>query len=228
MMYEQINTTKDVLRERYILGAELVGKYDFPMLARATGNIEGLEPVCFNEMTKCKHPRESIGHFFINDDRFECVWNNPEKYIELFKNFKWVCSPDFTCYGGMPLALRIYQTYKARALAFYLWNRGVNIIPTVGWNEPESWDWCFDGIPKNSIVAVSNNGIVGKESIEHYCTGYNEMIRRVQPGKVVCIGRPLDVSKEVDIIYLDNYSTQMRKRLEHGKQRLSEKKAKKD
>lgn len=217
MTYDNINTTQDILKERYILGAELVGKYQFPQLPKVTGDVEGLEPVCFTEMKKCKHPRESLGHFFIDDEKFERVWNNAEKYVEMLSNFKFVCSPDFTCYGGMPLALRIYQTYKARALAFYLWNRGVNIIPTVGWNEPESWEWCFDGIPKNSIVAMSTNGIVGKESIKNFATGYEEMIRRVQPYKIVCVGRPIDVPGEIDIIYFDSYSMQMRKRLEHGK-----------
>ena len=220
--YNEINTTTDVLKERYILGAELVGKYDFPMLAKVNGSVDGLEPVVFTEMQKCKHPRQSLGHFFVNDECFDRVWNNAEKYVDMLSNFKWVCSPDFTCYGGMPLALRVFQTYKARALAYYLWSRGVNIIPTVGWNDPESWEWCFDGIPKGSIVAVSTNGIVGKESIEHYCTGYKVMLDHVEPSKVVCVGRPLDVSQEVDIIYFDSYSMQMRKRIANGKSRLSE------
>ena len=49
------------------------------------------------------------------------------------------------------------------------------------------------------------------------------MLDHVEPSKVVCVGRPLDVSKEVDIIYFDSYSMQMRKRLSDGKPRLSEK-----
>lgn len=221
-VYDDITTMKDVLDERYILGAELVGKYEFPQLPKVTGDVEGLSPVVFTEINKVKKTKQSIVHFFIHDDRFERVWNNPEKYIESLSNFKWVCSPDFTCYDNLPLAVQIHQRYKSRALAFYLWNRGVNIIPTVGWSDPKSWEWCFDGLPKDSIVAVSTNGIVGKESIKHYQEGFSAMMECIHPHKVVCIGRPVAVLEKVDIIYYDSYSMQMRKRLSDGRKRLSD------
>ena len=214
--YNQITTHNDLFKERYILGADLVGKYEFPQLPKVVGNVEGLEPVPFNLMSKCKQPRKSIGHFFIDDYKFECVWNDADKYIEMLKNFKWVCTPDFTSYSDLPLALQLRQRYRNRALSFYLWNRGVNIIPTVGWGDPSTWDWCFDGLPKDSLVALSTNGIVGKESIKHYQMGFSAMMEHLHPYRILCVGRPVEVLEKVDIIYVDSYSMQMRKRLENG------------
>ena len=36
-----VNTKEDVLRERYIAGAELVGKYGFPKLQSIRANLAG-------------------------------------------------------------------------------------------------------------------------------------------------------------------------------------------
>ena len=222
MGYDGFNTEKDILRERFIQGAKLVGAYDFPQIEPVHGFVDpALTPVVFHECVKAKKPRQSIGHCFCHDEKFEPLWNNPERYVEMLRNFKWFCSPDFTCYTGLPLSVRLYQTYKDRALAYYLSQRGVKIIPTVGWNEPESWGWCFDGLPKNSIVAVSTNGIQGRESEEHYRLGFSEMLRRLEPLQVVCIGHEVEVRENVDIIYFRNYSMQMRERLSHGKSRLA-------
>lgn len=226
-MYSTISTNKDVLRERYIIDAELVGKYDMPMLPKVTGNPELLtNAVVFKEAGKCKNPRESLCHFFTADEHFERVWNTPDKYMPMLENFKFVCTPDFTYYGDMPLALRLYQVYRARAIAWLMYQRGVNIIPTVGWNEPSSWEWCFDGLPKDSIVAVSTNGCRGRESEEHYRQGFHAMCQAIEPYKVVCVGRPIEVIDDVEIIYFDGFSQQLAKRLASGNKGLEKSKEK--
>lgn len=221
MGYVGYNTEKDILKERFIQGAELVGLYDFPKLDKINDFVDPeLIPVVFHECVKCKKPRKAIAHFFCHDEKFERIWNNPDNYVDMLKNFKWVCSPDFTCYAGLPQAVRIYQTYKDRAIAYYLSQQGVNIIPTVGWNEPESFEWCFDGLPQHSLVAVSTNGIQGKQSEEHYRIGFSEMVRRLEPTRVVCIGHKVEVSEDIDIIYFKSFAEQMRDRI-NGKQRLA-------
>lgn len=47
-MYDFIHTEDDVLRERFILGATLTGKYDFPQLEPIQANLDGLKPVPLN------------------------------------------------------------------------------------------------------------------------------------------------------------------------------------
>lgn len=34
-------------------------------------------------------------------------------------------------------------------------SKGIRVIPTVAWSDRGSFDFCFKGIPKGSIVAVS-------------------------------------------------------------------------
>lgn len=46
-------------------------------------------------------------HFFIDDYQFERVWNYPEKYIDILKQYDCILSPDFSLYMDMPMAMKI-------------------------------------------------------------------------------------------------------------------------
>ena len=51
-----------------------------------------------------------------------------------------------------------------------------------------SYDFCFDGVEKGSIVAV---GMIGcKRNKTGFMRGYNEMLNRIQPDKIICYGTP--------------------------------------
>lgn len=106
-MYQEINTINDVIRERYLYGSELDGKYGFPKLPTVNADLTGVKAVPFNLAQRELNPRNSVCHFFIDDHRFERLWNNPEKYFRILENFRYVCTPDFSFYDGMPLAMKI-------------------------------------------------------------------------------------------------------------------------
>jgi hypothetical protein len=208
-----VNTKEDVLRERYIAGAELVGKYGFPKLQSIRANLEDVEPVPFNLASKEKHPKNCVCHFFIDDVRFERLWNNPSKYMGILKKFKYVCGPDFTFYDDMPLALQIWQVYRSRALSYCLSQAGLKIIPAVGWGSEKTFDFCFDGLPAHSTLAVSTNGCFSEDGKECYRKGFKEMCRRLEPIQVVVFGSQIDVDIDVDIVYKSSYWQQMSERL---------------
>lgn len=216
-MYEELHTTTDTLKEKYIYGCEL-SKYGYPILDRAVGYPEECRPVPFNLISKEKYPRECIAHFYINDESFERIWSNADRYIDCLRNFKYVISPDFTCFSDLPMPLRQFQTYKNHAIGYYMSLRGINVIPNVGWNAPDSYDWCFDGLPERSILAVSTNGCNwNEETREHYRHGFHAMCERLKPLKVIVVGSKIEVDDDIEIHYLDSFSQQMKKRIEHGK-----------
>ena len=113
----------------------------------------------------------------------------------------------------MPMAMQIWNRYRNRALAYYMWLNDVNIIPTVGWSNRESYDWCFDGLPKYSTLAVSTNGCFSKEGKECYRNGFKEMCRRLEPNRVVIVGRKIEVDVDVEMIYLESFGQDMTKRI---------------
>ena len=67
---------------------------------------------------------------------------------------------------------------------------GMIVYPTISWSTPDSYDWCFDGEPVGGIVAVSSVGCLkGKESKQGFLSGYDEMVKRLNPSFVIFYGK---------------------------------------
>lgn len=131
--------------------------------------------------------RQDYGvHFFQDDHKFEIVWQKPRKHLEKLKLYGCVLSPDFSMYTDFPIAVQIMQHYKKHWVARFWQEEGLAVIPTICWSTPESYDWCFDGEPHNSIVAVSDIGCCRDSNARDYFQqGFNEMLKRLQPSSVL-------------------------------------------
>lgn len=132
-------------------------------------------------------------HFFLDDYQFMRLWNNPERYVDLLKKFNCVLSPDFSLYADYPTALQIYNHYRKHWLAAYWQMYGIEVIPTICWSDEKSFEWCFDGEPKHSTVAVSSIGTQNnKTAKELFLKGYNEMMKHLQPEAIIFYGKAPD------------------------------------
>lgn len=135
------------------------------------------------------------------------MWKDPLPRIERLKVHKAVLSPNFSVYTEMPVAVKIYNTFGSRWCGAFLQENGVKVIPTLAWGGPETFWFCFDGIEKNSIVAISTVGV--KKEKDLFMQGYKEMLRRLKPSKIICYGTPLEEMKgdiiEVDYAKTNNY-----------------------
>lgn len=178
---------------------ECVGRYDMPLLKLQSFDIT-------DNITSFNERKNADGlHFFIDDYQFQRIWNNPQLYIEMLKKYKFVCSPDFSLYMDMPKALQIFNTYKKQWLGCYFQQHGINVVPTVSWSDEASFDFCFDGIPTGSCVAVSSVGIWrNKESLNTFKIGYIEMIKKINPSKILFIGKVPEEFQEDKIIHIDS------------------------
>mgnify|MGYP002711203323 FL=1 len=149
-------------------------------------------------------------HFFIDDYQFQRIWNRPDAYIEMLKKYKFVCSPDFSLYMDMPRVMQIWNHYKKQWLACYFQSFGINVVATVSWSDEKSFEFCFDGIPKGSCVAVSSVGVWDdKKSTELFKKGYTEMIRRISPDKIIYFGRLPKELKANNVIEIDSRCRRM-------------------
>ncbi len=143
-------------------------------------------------------------HFFLDDYQFNRIWNNPDKYIELLKEFKCVLSPDFSMYTDYPKSMQLWKHYQKHWVGAYLEMNGIKVIPTIGWSDEESFKWCFDGEPRNSIVAVSSIGTQRyEESRVLFLKGFRKMIQKLEPTKVLFWGNiPEELKNEKNIIHM--------------------------
>lgn len=149
----------------------------------------GCEWISFNYAKSCEK-REGKGvHFFVDDYQFNRLWTDIDQYIPMLSQFRYVMSPDFSTYTDFPKAIQIYNHYRKHWVGAYLQEAGIQVIPTISWSTPDSFEWCFDGEPEDATVAVSSVGCMNsREKKALFLPGYEEMVRRLQPETVIFYG----------------------------------------
>lgn len=191
-----------------------VGKYQMPLIAKS--EIIPDQLIGFNYMKSTQDRNVGI-HCFIDDYQFERLWNNPQLYIDDILKFDCILTPDFSLYMDMPFAMKIWNVYRSRLLGQFWQDCGMEVIPTVSWAEPATYEFCFDGIPQNSIVAVSTIGVKKGESFAIWSDGMREMIKRLKPQTILVYGGKLDFDYGgIDVRYFDNQVTERMKKLKVG------------
>ena len=165
--------------------------YGFPDIAPT--QTVGDRMLRFCDWREVNDPENYIAHFYYDDYKFISAWREPDKYIDRLKRFKAVVAPDFSLYTDFPVTLQILSCYRRQWCAAYWQSLGIDVIPDVVWGEKKSFDFCFDGIPKHSTVAVSTVGVKrdkewNNETASLFRDGYNEMLKRLEPTTILFYG----------------------------------------
>jgi hypothetical protein len=130
-------------------------------------------------------------HFFLDDYRFETVWSRPNKALEALAPYRTLLSPDFSLYRDWPRMLQLWNVYRSRWSGRFWQEQGFTVIPTVSWSTAESYDFCFLGLPRRGVVAVSAVGVDLNSPLDYqlFVDGFTEMVRRLEPQVVLSYGR---------------------------------------
>lgn len=136
----------------------------------------------------------------MDDFRFESVYNNPEKSLERFGKYKFLLTPDFSLYAEMNPWRQIESTGKSRWVGAKWQQAGKIVVPTISWGLTRSYEFCYDSIEKHCVVAV---GMIGcKRGKNAFLRGYYEMLNRIEPEAIICLGTPFK-EMEGNIIAVD-------------------------
>ena len=108
MMYRQTKNYEN-LQKRVFDGA---GEYGIPQIQPAT--YKSCDWIGFNYARSEKNRTDKGVHFFLDDYQFGVVWQSPDKYLDMFRQFTHVMSPDFSTYTDFPKAIQIYNHYRDR------------------------------------------------------------------------------------------------------------------
>jgi hypothetical protein len=138
-------------------------------------------------------------HFFLDDYRFESVWNKPDGALSVFGPYPTVLTPDFSLSRSWPLAVQVWNTYRSRWCGCYWQMHGLMVIPTVSWSDQHSFAFCFAGIPQHSVVAVSTVGVDMADPLTYglFMAGFTAMVETLSPSKVLCYGRSPDACRDL-------------------------------
>lgn len=143
----------------------------------------------FNYALKETHPERLGVHFFLHDYQFERVWNNPLRYAESLKRFKYVLSPDFSPYADLPKVLKAFNIYRNRWCARYWQEQGIIVIPTITWSDEESLQYVLVGIPKHSTIAISTMGEGRWANWKSLRSNWDRVIDTLEPETVLLYGK---------------------------------------
>jgi hypothetical protein len=181
---------KDVFHAYLVKGAVFEGAEEFPHIKSC--NIIPTSLVAFSRMKRTSNYNQFV-HFYEPDDKIRSFWNNPKIYLPRIKKFQGAIAPDYSVYRDMPIVMQKWNTYRNRALAFWLQQHGVPIIPNVRYGTEETYSWCFDGIEPGSVIAIGTHGCIKKNTdIEYHIKGLAETIKRLNPKAIIVYGAAPD------------------------------------
>lgn len=150
--------------------------------------------VGFNYATASKLPdgrqkKDNIVHFFLADYVFERLWNNPERYVPILSQYKAIVSPDFSQYTNMPRVMQMWNHYRKMWLSQYYQARGIKVIPAPCWSDEASFEYCFEGMPKKSLLCISTVGCVSNKKVfKAFMKGYEKTLEVLEPSQLIIYG----------------------------------------
>ena len=135
-----------------------------------------------------QHHATAFCHFFLDDYRFESVWTKPDTALNRLRGFCGALTPDFSLYADWPLAVQQWNHYRSQWLGRYWQEQGIRVIPTVNWSTPDSFDWCFTGIPPGQIVALAVPDLRRPTVKAAFIAGFTAMQAALQPTRILVYG----------------------------------------
>lgn len=109
-------------------------------------------------------------------------------------------------YLEMAPVMQLYNVFRNRWCGAYWASKGIRVVPTVNWGDESTFDFCFEGIEQGIVVAVSTYMASEHDNRcdqkEWFMAGYNEMLRRIEPEKIICYNTPFP-EMQGDIVYVD-------------------------
>lgn len=168
------------------------GEYDengFPILSKEEYKPElwgYKKATCLQNASPRFSSKNTILLMFTYDSKLESLWNNPLKKIPLFSGCYAVGTADFSLHPHMNINQIRHNIYRAKWLGKTWQNLGCTVYPTISWCLPDTYDICFSGYEKESIVIISTLGCQNNKEI--FLQGFNEMKKRIEPSLIIVYG----------------------------------------
>ena len=181
---------KDAFNSFLVKNATYEGNAEIPRIT--TSNLIPERVISFSKAISSKE-HDGWLHFYEDDYKFEKLWKTPQKYLPIIKRYKGVISPDYSLYYDMPLCMQIWNTYRGKALAHWLQENGVEIIPNVRWGDERTFKIACLGVESGKTIAVGTHGCIKTvEGRNMFITGFDYVINILKPKTVIVYGRMPD------------------------------------
>ena len=186
-------------------GMTFVGKHELPEVKPYIGDV----PMILTPYTM-KDTGDARGaiHFFVDDYRFSgmYMWGNLAHFTAQVSRYRTVIAPDFSLYLDQSRTLNLFQLYQNRVVTAAWQQQGLKVIPSVSWGNAESFDYCFEGLPQNSVLAIGGLGNSHHQSmIELWEYGVHKTIEHLPPIALIIYGAPKRLELPVKTYYFKSF-----------------------
>lgn len=196
---------KDLWNAHMVEGA-IFSEHDIPLcptflpngLPKALISYEKAKTIFKAEVEKGINYHDAFIHFCIDDQKFDSVtdgiWYYPEKFLKIAKHFAGIITPDFSTCLDFPDPIKRNNTYRMRAFGYWCYSQGIPTINNVRWGCEDTWEYCFDGIPSNSVVFIGTiaSGIRQKAYREIFVKGIRQLAEILSPKVYIIYGSQRD------------------------------------
>lgn len=201
---------KDVFGAYMLVGAEYdVEHYDIPYVDVKDDIVLPEKLISYSKVKQADSNSNVFVHFYQDDYIFDGtygIWNallydNQFKKgfnFDKLKNVKGIICPDYSVYGDMPKDQKIWNVGRSRRIGSYFNRIGIPAIPNVHWLGPESYEYCFAGLKKNSILAVSTVGCL-RSNLDRslFIPGLIYLIKNFEPTTLILYGTLTEEIKSI-------------------------------
>lgn len=146
---------------------------------------------------RCGHTDYHVNayiHFYIDDQKFDgkrsSIWLYPEKALEIIRHFSGIIAPDFSTNADFPDPIKRWNFYRMNAFGYWIGTCGISVISNGRWGTQETWGYCYDGNPTDSMIAIGTvaSGINRLKNRSLFDEGLFEMIRILRPHTIIVYG----------------------------------------
>lgn len=119
------------------------------------------------------------------------IWFNHKLALRILKHFRGIISPDFSTCHDFPDPIKRYNTYRMRAFGYwYGIIVGGEVYNNVRWGTPETYEYCFDGLPTNDILVIGTVASGLKKLVNRpiFDAGIKELYVRLHPHTIIVYG----------------------------------------
>ncbi len=133
-------------------------------------------------------------HFYVDDIKFDgkrsSIWLFPLRAYEIIRHFDGIITPDFSMCQDFPEPLKLFATYRMRAFGYWVGTMGVEVINNVRWGTDETWNYCFAGIKRHTIIAVGTvaSGLRERKNRPLFEQGLLRMAIKLKPTAIIVYG----------------------------------------
>lgn len=218
MSYDYISTKYDIMHEFLVQGCEVEGSESFPVLKPSLTIPENTIDFEGSKYRSLKNRENLNVNFYIDDKLFSSVWTDPKKYLSHFKKFHSICGFDFSIDLNSMKPLQYYNKWRNMALTYFYQSHGIDVIPSVNILPEECWDWCFKGLPEESVLSCSSNGRVRSRALrKEFCESFYGMEKILKPKAVVIVGREVpELETDTRVVYLPSRSQRIEMELKQN------------